>query len=551
MAIIHIYDIHDDEKTILKNGLTDHDCTFHSGPISIENLSEDTEVLSVFVSSYVTKEILDKLPKLRLIACRSSGFNNISVSVATSKGVEIVVVPGYGEHTVAEYAFALLLTLSRKVLESVKTVKENICLEPNLIRGIDLFGKKLGVIGTGRIGKRMISIAKGFGMDVIAYDIHENPQDAHELGFMYVTKEDLFRQSDVISLHSPLTSDTFRIINHESFLLMKDNVYIVNTARGELIDTHALLVALASSKIAGIGLDVVEGEEFVKEKCQLIEGTSRESTKLLEEAFYINSLLKDQRVVLTPHIAYNTEEAVSRIMTTTVDNIINFLNGNIINGIAVVPPSPGKLVLIRHTQSEWNEKGIWTGTRDAKLTAKGFEDARLLGNSIRDISINHAYASMQIRTMETLSSLLGTMQQPVVSITQNLALNERDYGDYTGKNKSDMKELFGEEAFDSLRRGWNVPIPNGETLENVYNRIVPYYQNEIFPKLKEGENVLIVSHGNALRALMKYIENLSDQEVENREMMFGGAVVYHLNDDGHMKSKEMRETSSVSFDTHV
>lgn len=551
MAIIHIYDIQEEEKPILESGLVEHACTFHSTPITLENISSDVEVISVFVSSYVTKEMLDKMPNLKLIACRSAGYNNIQVHEADKRGIHVVVVPSYGDHTVAEYAFALLLTLSRKIPESVKIVKENVCLEPSLIRGIDLHGKKLGVIGTGKIGKRMIAIARGFGMDVIAYDTYENPQDAHVLGFMYVTKEDLFRQSDIISLHAPLTPDTTRILNEQAFSLMKDNVYIINTARGELIDTHALLVALSGSKIAGVGLDVIEGEELVKEKCKMIEIKDRESTKLLEESFYISTLLKDDRVVLTPHIAYNTTEAVSRIMNTTVDNIKNFFNGTINNKVTVPPPPLGKLILIRHTQSEWNEKGIWTGTRDAKLTAKGFEDARLLGNIIRDIRIDHAYASMQIRTMETLSSLLGMMQQPTVSISQNEALNERDYGDYTGKNKHDMKALLGDEMFDHVRRGWNVPIPNGETLENVYNRIVPYYQNDIFPRIKQGENVLVVSHGNALRAFMKYIENISDQDIESREMMFGGALVYQLTDDGHMKSKETRETSAASLDTHV
>jgi D-lactate dehydrogenase len=551
MATIHMYDVQEDEKAILANGLVGHACTFYDAPISLNTVSEDAEVISVFVSSYVTKAMLDMMPNLKLIACRSAGYNNIAIHEAERRGIHVVVVPSYGEHTVAEYAFALLLTLARKVPESVKTLKENIAFEPKSIRGVDLYGKKLGVIGTGKIGKKMISLARGFGMDVIAYDMYENKDDAHNLGFMYVTKEDLFRQSDVISLHAPLTPDTARILNEQAFALMKNNVYIINTARGELIDTHALLVALNNSKIAGVGLDVVEGEELVKERSTMIEGYSRESTKLLEESFYITSLLKDDRVILTPHIAYNTFEAVSRIMETTVHNIQNYFNGNISNKVTVPPPPLGRLILIRHTQSEWNEKGVWTGTRDAKLTQKGFEDARLLGNIIRDINIDRAYVSMQIRTMETLSSLLGTIQQPTVPITQDPALNERDYGEYTGKNKHDMKELLGQEMFDKVRRGWNVPIPNGETLENVYNRITPYFKEVILPQLKNGENILIVSHGNALRALMKYIENISDEGIEGTEMMFGGAIVYSLTEDGHMKNKEIRETSSMSLDTHV
>lgn len=551
MANIHIYDINENEKEILERGLMGHTVSFYAHPISLDTVSSDADIISIFVSSTVTIDMLDKMPQLKLIACRSAGYNNVPVYEAEKRNINVVVVPSYGEHTVAEFAFALLLGLTRKVHDSVKTVKENICLDPLALRGMDLFGKKLGVIGTGKIGKRMISIARGFGMDVIAYDSYESKQDAHALGFMYVTKEDLFRQSDVISLHAPLTPDTQHILNEKAFTLMKDGVYIINTARGELIDTHALLVALNTNKIAGIGLDVVEGEELVKEKCKIVSGYGQETTKLLEESFYISSLLKDERVLLTPHVAYNTKEAVSRIMETTVQNIRDYTNGVYTNKVKVAPPPPGMLILIRHTESTWNEKGIWTGTRDAQLTPKGFEDARLLGSLIRNVCIDHAYASMQIRTMETLSSILGTIQQPQVPITQNPALNERDYGDYTGKNKHDMKDMLGEDMFDHIRRGWNVPIPNGETLENVYNRIVPYYVSDVLTRLNEGKNVLIVSHGNALRALIKYIENISDEEIEKREMMFGAAVVYQVASDGHMKSREIRETSSVSFDAHV
>ncbi len=210
----------------------------------------------------------------------------------------------------------------------------------------------------------------------------------------------------------------------------------------------------------------------------------------------------------------------------------------------------GRLLLVRHTESEWNEKGIWTGTRDAKLSMKGFEDARLLGEAIRTITIHHAYTSLQTRTMETLSSMLGTMQQPVVPITRDKSLNERDYGDYTGKNKHEMKDVLGEELFDKTRRGWDVAIPNGETLRNVYERIVPYYLSEILPRLKLGENVLVVSHGNALRALIKYIENISDEDIENVEMMFGGVLIYGISDTGRSFYKEVKKTPSVYFDTH-
>jgi 2,3-bisphosphoglycerate-dependent phosphoglycerate mutase len=179
---------------------------------------------------------------------------------------------------------------------------------------------------------------------------------------------------------------------------------------------------------------------------------------------------------------------------------------------------------------------------------KGFEDARLLGDVLRDIVFQQAYASEQTRTMETLSSLLGALQQPVVPVTKNKALNERDYGEYTGKNKHEMKVILGDEQFERVRRGWDTPIPHGETLKQVYERIVPYYLEEILPHIKKGENVLVVSHGNALRALIKYIEQLSDEEVEQTEMMFGGALIYGVDEQGHLKKKEIRSTSSLSYD---
>lgn len=551
MATIHIYDTDEDARHILEQGLSNHTCVFHTTPIDVESVSADAEIISVFVSSTVTKEMLAMMPKLKLIACRSAGYNNIPMHEAIERGIKVVVVPTYGEHTVAEYTFALLLALSRKIPSAVRAVKESVCLQPELIRGTDLFIKKMGVIGTGKIGKRVIAMARGFGMNVIAYDTYEDPLAAHTLGFMYVTLEDLLKQSDIISLHTPLTEDNKHILNSHAFSIMKDGVIIINTARGELIDTKALIEALSSNKVAGVALDVVEGEELLKEKCNMITGYTRESTKVLEESFYITNLLKDDRVILTPHIAYNTKEAVERIMSTTVENINNFCNGTVTNEVHAGNPVFGKLILIRHTQSEWNEKGVWTGSRDAKLTLKGFEDARLLGNVIHDIEIHHAYASLQIRTMETLSSLLGALQQPTVSITRDGALNERDYGEYTGKNKADMKALLGEEEFNRVRRGWDVQVPGGETLRDVYNRIIPYYLQIILPQILAGNNVLIVSHGNALRALIKYIENISDQDIENVEMMFGGAIVYRLHQDGHCRDKEIRETSSVSTDTHV
>ncbi len=550
MAKIYFYDIHEGDKEALLASLEGHECAFYTESIAEGNIHSDAEIISIFVSSNLSSNFIDAMPSLRLISCRSAGFNNVDMAKAKERGIPVVVVPSYGEHTVAEYAFSLLLSLSRMIPETIKSVKENVCIDPPLIRGMDLNKKTLGIIGTGKIGKRVIEIAKGFGMDVIAFDPHEDKDAAVTLGFQYCNLVDLCKSSDVITLHSPFTKENHHLLNSEMFSLMKTGVYIINTARGELIDTKALIVALDTNKVGACALDVVEGETLLKERCKITDISHREPHQLLEESFFINSLLAHPRVILTPHIAYNTKEAVGRINATTGENISSFLSGTVINEVHGNVVTTGKLLLVRHTESEWNEKGIWTGTRDAKLSLKGFEDARLLGEAIRSITIHRAYASLQIRTLETLSSILGTIQQPVVPITRDAALNERDYGDYTGKNKHEMKNILGEELFERTRRGWDVAIPNGETLRNVYERIVPYYINEILPRLKLGENVLVVSHGNALRALIKYIENISDEDIQNVEMMFGGVVIYDIDDTGKSSHKEVKETPSVYFDTH-
>jgi 2,3-bisphosphoglycerate-dependent phosphoglycerate mutase len=204
----------------------------------------------------------------------------------------------------------------------------------------------------------------------------------------------------------------------------------------------------------------------------------------------------------------------------------------------------GTLVIVRHHESEWNKKGLWTGTRDIPLTPYGFEKSRELGLSVQDIHVDYAFASMQVRTIETLACMLDAQCKYNIPTEHASALNERDYGDYTGKNKWDMKKMVGEEEFDRIRREWDYPVPNGETLKMVYDRAVPYFLDKILPLLREGKNVLIVSHGNAIRALMKYIENISDDKMVKVEMLFGSVLIYRLDEDGHMLKKETRSIES-------
>jgi len=203
-----------------------------------------------------------------------------------------------------------------------------------------------------------------------------------------------------------------------------------------------------------------------------------------------------------------------------------------------------RLMLARHHESEWNKLGKWTGRRDQHLTSYGFQKADDMGLLIKDLPVDEAFASMQVRTIETLSCMLNVCERYEVPTEHAKELNERDYGEYTGKNKWEMKEILGEEEFNKLRRSWDHPIPGGESLKMVYDRAVPYFKNTIMPRLNDGKNVLIVAHGNSLRAITKYIENISDDKIATVEIPFGAIIIYELDKEGHMQSKEVRQTES-------
>lgn len=187
----------------------------------------------------------------------------------------------------------------------------------------------------------------------------------------------------------------------------------------------------------------------------------------------------------------------------------------------------GILVISRHAESEWNLLGKWTGWTDVNLTEKGMHEAEQLGEIIRDIHLDKAYTSVLKRTHQTCDGILkGKGDQDDLSRVQAKELNERDYGDLTGKNKWEVKDEIGGEAFQGIRRGWNYPVPGGETLKDVYARTIPYFESEILPKLQSGENILLVSHGNTIRALMKYLDQIPDSEIGSVEMPFGTLLVY-------------------------
>jgi 2,3-bisphosphoglycerate-dependent phosphoglycerate mutase len=197
------------------------------------------------------------------------------------------------------------------------------------------------------------------------------------------------------------------------------------------------------------------------------------------------------------------------------------------------------LILVRHGQSQWNEKGLWTGLTDIGLTEKGREEARFAGNKIKGLAIDFAFTSALSRAEQTLEEIKGVLGIDVPTIRTE-ALNERDYGVFTGKNKWEIQKQVGDVQFKNIRRGWDVGIENGESLKDVFSRVVPYFQTEILPKIQSGKNVIIVAHGNSLRALVKYLENISDEDIANLEIATGQVYVYNLDEKGAIVSKEIR-----------
>jgi 2,3-bisphosphoglycerate-dependent phosphoglycerate mutase len=198
------------------------------------------------------------------------------------------------------------------------------------------------------------------------------------------------------------------------------------------------------------------------------------------------------------------------------------------------------LVLVRHGKSQWNKDGLWTGWTDIPLAPEGFEEARKTGEELKDIHFDVAFTSDMIRAKQTLDEILKVIGQTNIPIIESPAIKERNYGDYTHKNKWDIKREKGEEEFRKIRRAWDYPPPNGESLKMVSERTVPYYEKEILPKLKVGKNVLVSAHGNSLRALVKYLEGITDTDVEKLEIGTGEAYVYEIDPEGKIIKKEIR-----------
>lgn len=285
------------------------------------SLTKGYDVVCIFVNDNINKELADKLVEngVKLIALRCAGYNNIDFKAVADR-IKVVRVPSYSPYSIAEFTVSIMMALNRKIHRAYLRTKEaNFSI--NGLLGFDMNGKNAGIIGTGKIAKIVIKILRGFGVNIIAYDLYRDEAAATELGFTYVGIDEIFKQSDIISLHCPLTKESEYLINKESIAKMKNGVMIINTGRGKLIETKALIDGLKSKKIGSAGLDVYEEEaDYFFEDF---------SDKLLDDDT-LARLLTFNNVLITSHQAFFTEEAVQSIAETTMKNINDFENGRVL-----------------------------------------------------------------------------------------------------------------------------------------------------------------------------------------------------------------------------
>ncbi len=255
----------------------------------------------------ITREILDRLPNLKLIVTRSAGYDHIDLSEASRRGIPVCNVPDYGAHMIAELAFGLLLAVARNVVRGDERYRRERRFSDEGLQGIELYAKTLGVVGTGRIGLHSIRIARGFGMRVIACDLFENLDAARDLGFEYAPLERVLAEGDAVTLHIPMSVGTHHLLNARRLAMMKPGAILINTSRGAVVDTQALIEALRSGHLAGAGLDVLDGERSIYHD------------------------FSGLNVVVTPHIGWYTDGAVRRILSITLGNIAAFAAGRCTN----------------------------------------------------------------------------------------------------------------------------------------------------------------------------------------------------------------------------
>ncbi len=311
---------YDTKFLVAANSAATHELTFFEEKLSkrTAKLAEGQDAICVFVNDFLNARVLDILNNLniRMVALRCAGFNQVDIRHASELGIKVAHVPAYSPYAVAEFALTLIMALNRRIHRAYNRVRDGNFSIDGLL-GFDVHGKTVGILGTGKIGRVFAGLLKGFGINLLGYDLFPNPEFS-ELGGKYVELDSLFAQSDIISLHCPLTPETFHIVDAESIAQMKKGVMIINTSRGALVDASAVIEGLKSEKIGYLGLDVYEQEADV-----FYENLSE---RIIQDDV-LQRLLTFPNVIISSHQAYFTDTALIKIAETTMQNLTAFENG--------------------------------------------------------------------------------------------------------------------------------------------------------------------------------------------------------------------------------
>ena len=331
-----MFDFRDTEKEYFKeNTPTDLEIEFFNEPLSdkfhlTDSQKEDTVILSVFINSELTPEILSQFKNLQVVATRSTGYNHINLDYCKKNNIAVINTPYYGKSSVAQYTIGMIIALTRNVLLATNDVR-NRKIDYSKYEGENLSKLTLGVIGTGSIGSAVCELANKFNLKIYAHDlkINEYIKDFVE----YVDFDELISKSDIITLHIPYILEFYHLLSDKEFNKMKQGVYIINTSRGELIDTGALYENIKSGKVKGAALDVLECEYLKYDNEGIVSTVKNASETCLENIIITDKLIEFDNVIITPHIAYNTKQSIMNILESMFISIKEHYHGGYLNRI--------------------------------------------------------------------------------------------------------------------------------------------------------------------------------------------------------------------------
>lgn len=322
-----------EEKFFREHEFSNFNISFYTeclNPESVKNIPEEirdnTNVISVFINSVIDESVINSFKNLRIISTRSTGYDHIDINACKNKNIAVVNVENYGSTSVAQYTFGLIIALLRNIIPAAMYVRKLQKAQTDF-NGRDLSKLTIGVVGTGSIGASVCRLAKCFNMNLLAHDLYEKRELEEELGLQYVSFEELLKNSDIVTLHMPYTGNNYHMFSDNQFEMMKDGAYIVNTSRGELINLSSLYKYIENNKLKGAALDVLTCESISFACDILAENLEMTSLECAAEARYVNKLSQFENVIITPHIAYETQDSIDYILEVTMRSITDVIYG--------------------------------------------------------------------------------------------------------------------------------------------------------------------------------------------------------------------------------